>query len=310
MPRLADEGHELRLLVRSPPKASDLSGRRVELCQGHLGSEGALREAVSGVEGVIHAAGLVMAPRRADFLRVNAEGTGRLAAAAAGTTRGAPRFLYLSSQAAVGPSASAVSRSEEDPPAPVSEYGRSKLQAEKVVGRFGEMLPWTILRPPGVYGPGDRGFLSFFRMAGRGTVFLPASPAMKLSLVHVEDLCEGIVRALGSPQAVGKTYFLTGTQAPTVAELVSLMGEAFDRRVRIVRVPSSLARALALGFDLWNGLRGKGAFFSRDKLAELRGPHWLCSGERAERELGFRAKVPLREGIRETAEWYRKEGWL
>ena len=227
--------------------------------------------------------------------------------AAAGAPR--PRLVPVSSQAAAGP-APPPDRpvTEDDPPRPVEGYGASKLEAEAVV-RAAEGA-WTIVRPGAVYGPRDVDFLTAFRHARLGVAVYPAPRGARLSIVHVADLADALLRAAESPAAVGRTYFVA---AEDVAwrDVYAAAAAAQGTRLRVAIAPPAWGLRLAgrLG-DLWGGLTGSEPLANSHKVTLGVQPWWLCSSARARRELGWAPRLGLDEGMRATAAWYRAQGWL
>jgi len=275
-----------------------------------LDDGGSLGRAVRGCDAVLHVAGAVRARSEEHFLQVNAGGTRRLLEAVVRAAPGIERFVLVSSLAAVGPSPDGSPVDEDSSPCPITSYGRSKLEGERVAAQFADRLPITIVRPPAVYGPRDRGILAFFRCARRG--FLPAvgRGERRYSLVHGRDLAEGIVLASRHPAAPGRTFFLCEERRYTFDDLLDLFGGAVGRRVRRRTVPVVVARALARLSEALARVRGAVPALTRQKVEDLRAPDWTCSPRRAREAIGFRASTPLGPGLRETANWYRDAGWL
>jgi nucleoside-diphosphate-sugar epimerase len=171
-------------------------------------------------------------------------------------------------------------------------------------------LPVTIVRPPGVYGPRDTNFLPLFRAAGRWGV-LPAigGPLKQFTLVHAEDLAEGIWLAATNPAGVGQTYFL-GSGTYTTAELAAAMSAAIGRPLRVLNVPKPLAILAGEFGQLKWALTGKPQVMSRRKVRDLLQPRWTCSWDKARSELGYRERTKLTDGLRQTALWYEAQGWM
>ena len=190
---LLQRGSEVRCLVRDRSSLSWLQGKPVTLVEGDLDSEAIIRDVASGTDAFFHLAGATGAPSREQYFKVNADGSRKMARAALEAAEPPGVFIYLSSLAAVGPGLSGEVLTEGRPPRPVTDYGRSKLEGERILSGMGP-LPLVTLRPPAVYGPRDRELLPIFKLASKG--FLPImNPAANLSLVHVEDLVRGIVTA-------------------------------------------------------------------------------------------------------------------
>ncbi|HAK95158.1 MAG TPA: hypothetical protein DCM87_09200 [Planctomycetes bacterium] len=304
--QMCARGADVRCLVRAaggPARhALPEAAARIE---GSLEDSAALARACEGAEVVMHLAGAVKERRPGDFVRVNVEGTRRLCEAAA-ATRGLRAFVHVSSLAACGPSAADRPRGEDDPPAPVSAYGRSKLEAEGCVRASG--LPWVIARPPAVYGPRDRDLLAVFKCVARGFDLRVGPAARTVSLVHAGDLAAGLIASAGA--APRSTYFICDPSPYPWEEVVAAMASALGTRPRPLRVPRWVLLPAAMLSRLRGTITGRPSIFNRDKVREIAHAHWTCSGARAARELGFAPARTLREGIAQTAAWYREQGWL
>jgi nucleoside-diphosphate-sugar epimerase len=266
---------------------------------------GALAGRLRSADVVVHLAGVVAAVRDREFFVANVEGTRTVAAAAraAGT-----RLIHISSLAAAGPAPASRPRAEVDPSAPVTPYGRSKLEAEHVVAAMSE-LRWTILRLAAVYGPHDRAMLPLFRFAWRGVLPLAGNPTAAYTFVHVRDVVRAIEAAIAS-DAAGATLFVGHPRPVTAREIVAGVCSAVGRSAAIVRVPALLLRGGATLGDLVGVLRRRPALLNRWRYAELSAEGFVCRVDRLRDELGVVAQTDLDAGLAETAEWYRKEGWL
>jgi nucleoside-diphosphate-sugar epimerase len=305
---LVHHGVRLRALVRrtSATEALDAVGCGVATTTFEAGDP-ALRAALQDVDVVFHLAAATYARDAAAYQRANVEVTAALVEAAAARSV-APRLVYLSSMAAAGPSQGMEPVRATDAPRPLTTYGRTKLAAEAVVLAAPELRP-VVLRAPAVYGPRDRELLRFFRMAARGWVPVPAGPVRPLQLIHVADLVAALVLA-GTARGAAGIYHVADPRPYAWEELARLVGDAVGRRPRFVRVPPAALRFAAALSEWGAGVAGRATIFNREKAEELLAPGWLCETEPAERELGFRARVPLAEGLAETAAWYRQHGWL
>jgi len=260
------------------------------------------------VDLVFHVAGLIAARSSADFHAVNARGTERLAAAVAAHARACRRFVLVSSQAAAGPSIDGIPVSEGADPHPITHYGRSKLAGELAVRESG--VPWTIVRPPAIYGPRDRALLPFFALAARGLAPGLEGPGRRFNLLHVRDVARGIARAAEVEGARGRVYFLSDGSGYGYPEIALSMGRAFKRKTRRIPIPDFVLDIAAALSDELAGLAGRTPVFGRDKARELKARWWLCSPRNAERDLDWRPAIGLDEGIAETADWYLREGLL
>lgn len=306
---LLAKGWEVRALARATSDRRWLQGRSVVWVEGDLGDGSGLAEAVRGVDLAVHAAGLTKARSGREYFAVNARGTERLVRACLEASPRPRRLLYVSSLAAVGPSDGAGPVAEEDPPRPLTAYGESKLQGEAAALQAAGPLEVVIVRPPAIYGPRDRDILQFFRWASRGIVPLVGAPNRRLAICHVDDLVRALVLAADRPAGGGRVYHVAGEADPTWAEIGRAVARAVGGRARLVRVPVALFWVLAAASEAASALRGRAALLTRDKVRAALAT-WTVDSSRAKRELGYAPAVPLAEGMRTTAAWYRKEGWL
>jgi dihydroflavonol-4-reductase len=302
-------GLPVRALVRSPGRAARLQEQGVELVEGSLEDKAALRGAVQGVSTIVHLAAATRAASEAEFARANADGTRNLLDAAAAQDVVPRRFVYLSSLAAAGPATTARPLQPDDVPAPLTAYGRTKLEGEHLCRQHAAGMEVVILRAPAVYGPRDRDLFHFFRLAQLGWLPVPTGPVRSLQMIHVTDLARAIAAAVTAPTARG-VYHVAEAQAYTWDEMGALVAAALGRPARKVALPAQLVRAAATGSEWFSRLTRQPGIFSRDKAAEMLAPGWCCETEGARRDLGFETRIPLADGFRETAQWYRSEGWL
>jgi nucleoside-diphosphate-sugar epimerase len=290
--RLLRSGHEVRCLIRASGGAVHADARRYVV---RFNDPGSLMncEALDRADVVFHLAGATKAVRQEDFSAANVVPTRNLVAAIA-ARRLYTRFVFVSSQAAAGPAAARhLAVDEDDIPRPIEAYGRSKLEAERVVERYGERVATTIVRPCSVFGPGDRDFLSLFRLAKRGLILYPGVAEHWLSILYVDDLVDGLLAAATSAEAIARKYFL-----------------ASGRRARHLDLPSPLISAAAVAGEWFGRLTGTAPLANRSKAALSRPRYWVCSASRARRELAFAPTHSLPEAVRETYYWYRENGWL
>ena len=285
---LARRGWRLRLLVRRWSPLPSLAGVDADLVLGDLSSESALRELVDGADAVVHAAGLIKAKADRDFLPANRDSAALLSALAPDAY-----MVLLSSLAAREPQLSA--------------YGASKRAGEAVVSnRSG---PWTIIRAPAVYGPGDRETLAYFRAINSGIAPQPRMPAARLSLIHVSDLAEALALSVERPPP-NSTYEIDDGRTYTYGDMAAAAGEALGRRPWRLAVPRGVMASIAI----WNELRpalGAGAqILTRGKVNEIFHPDWSAADRRLAAAIGFQPRYDLTSGFRDTILWYRAKHWL
>ena len=304
---LRARGDSITCLVRRPALAEQLGwGNDVRLVKGDLNDADALREASAGADAVYHVAGKIAARDAIEFMATNRDGTANVLEAALENNVG--RFVLVSSLAAGGPTAPGQPIDEGRPPAPVTDYGRSKLAAEVLVRAM--PMPWTIVRPPVVYGEWDRGTLKIFQLAKRGVVPVFGDGSQELSVIHAADLAAALVAAGTTPAAAGRVYYAAHPTATTSRELVLAAGRSLGTSPRIVPVPPWVARGVLWTVGTLAHLAGRATLLSADKGNEYLAPAWTCRSDALTRDTGWRAGIGLDTGLRRAADWYREVGWL
>jgi nucleoside-diphosphate-sugar epimerase len=264
----------------------------------------ALVDAFRRVDTVVHLAGVVSAVHARDFFIANVDGT-RAVAEAAGAA--GVRLIHVSSLAAAGPSPPSAPRSEDDLPAPLTPYGRSKLEGERVVIAT-PGLRSTILRPGVVYGPGDGAMLPLFRYAVRGMLPLAGRTDAAYTFIHIRDA----VRAITAAVDIDAPYpiFVGHPRPVTARELLEAVRDATGATAAIVRVPLAITRVAAACGDVLGLISGRPATINRWRYAEMASDGFVCRVDRLRDVLGVVAQIDIGHGIAETGRWYRSEGWL
>lgn len=279
------QGHSVQALTRRPQPARD----RVEWIAGDLQDRSALERLVDGADAVIHVAGTINAPNAAGFDKGNVQGT--LAMLAAATAGGVRRFVHVSSLAAREPK--------------LSLYGGSKARAEQLVHSSG--LDWAIVRPPAVYGPGDRETLELFRMAKLGLMLMP--PKGRVSVIHADDLAQ-LLLALAGPSVPSNILIEADDGKPggwSHREFARALAAAVGTRPAILSSPGLLLRLAARIDQMWRGEKAK---LTTDRAAYFSHRNWVVEPKRACPPQLWQPRIETLEGLRQTAEWYRAQDWL
>lgn len=284
--RLAlDRGFAVRALTRRPQEERE----GVTWIDGALDRPDSLRTLAAGSDAVIHIAGVVNAPDRAGFEAGNAHGT--LAMVEAAHAAGVRRFIHVSSLAAREPD--------------LSDYGWSKARAEQMVAA--STLDWTMVRPPAIYGPADTEMLDLFKMAKRGFVVLP--PDGRLSVIEVSDLARLLLALMPDRESTGLIYEADdGLEGGwTHKGFARAIGWAVGKRVTALSAPKPLLR-FASRVD--RTIRRSRAKLTQDRVSYFIHPDWVIDPAKRPPPALWEAQVNTRAGLKATAAWYRRKGWL
>ncbi|MBU8932509.1 MAG: SDR family NAD(P)-dependent oxidoreductase [candidate division Zixibacteria bacterium] len=295
--------------VRESASLTTLEKLEVEYRKGDVTQPETLREMVAGVDYVVHNAGVVKARHKDTFFEVNERGTRSLMEEVAKNNPDVKKVIYISSLAAAGPAIEGRPVTEDDQPRPISIYGESKLAGEKAALSYAEQLNVISIRPPGVYGPGDREIFSFFNIVNKGIRPLIGNINRKLQLVHVDDLCRGICLATTGETVSGESYFIAENQSYTMKDLVDILARAAGRKGIALRLPGALFKLIAVISEFTFKAVGATPMLTREKARELH-TSWEVSTSKARGAFGFESEIPFEQGARETYKWYRREGWL
>lgn len=308
---LRARGIDTAVLVRSASNRRFIASHlpALETRPGSISDPATLDAALREVTHVIHCAGCVKALRPATFYEVNQQGTRNVVAAVNRQAGRIRRIIHISSLAAGGPAEPDKPAREDDPPRPVSEYGKSKLAAEREVLDACEP-EYVILRPPAVYGPRDDAFLPLFKTVKAHLQPRVGGGRQALSLVFAKDLAEAVVACLTHPAAARKIFYAASGEVTTAAALAREIAGQLKTRTLALPLPTVILWPLCCLQEILSRATGRPSVLSRQKYVELRAPGWVCDPSRLRQELGVVCGTTLRNGVAETLAWYRQERWL
>lgn len=294
-PQLAAAGWRVRLLLRRDPVDPAWRGMEPQIVAGDLTDAAALRLLVAGADAVVHVAGLIKAARRRQFNAINHLGSRALAEAVVQAAPAA-RFLHVSTMAAREPR--------------LSDYAASKRAGEDAVRELlGNRV--TVLRPPAVYGPGDRETLLFFQMGQKRLVPLAGPPDARAAMIHVDDLVDVLVALLGeTPRGAVLTAADARPGGYSWREVFETASRAVGNpRARLFHAPAPLLHGIALAGNVGK-LFGAASMLTSQKLRELRHADWSVKEAEWARPAGWEPRFSLVDGFAQTVAWYRRERWL
>jgi nucleoside-diphosphate-sugar epimerase len=317
---LLHRGNHVRCLLRRSSQLDGLQSSDVEIVYGDLTDDAAVASAVQGMDVVFHIAGLTRTFRKSQFWEVNERGTANVALACA-KQQTPPVHVYVSSIAASGPAAKGQRRTEADPAAPVSNYGRSKLAGERAAAAYAATVPTTIVRPGIVFGPRNLECFPIFQTIEKSGIHpVPGFRSPPLSYIQVHDLIDLLLRAAKDgarlpPSESNKPghgyYYATTDEHPSYAEFGRMIARELGRRwTFVIPIAMPTLYTVASFNELIARFRGKPNHFNIDKMREANVRSWACAPTQAQSELDFQPIATLQEHLAATVAWYREHGWL
>jgi len=306
-------GRPMRCLVEAGADSSELARGGAEIVNGDIRSAESLARLFEGAKGgtVFHAAGVIHPSRGVkQFYEVNVQGTQNLLAAA--QKAGVRRFVHVSSNSPIGTNPSADHVFDESAPYhPYMHYGRSKMLAEQAVKAAAD-LETVIIRPPWFYGPNQPARqTTFFTMIRTGKVPLVGNGENRRSMAYVDNICQGLLLCESVTAARGQTYWIADRRPYTMNEIISTIEDVMEKDFGIVparkrmKLPS-LASEVAWVAD--KSLQGLGLYQQKLHVLSEMNKTIACSVAKAERELGYKPDVELREGMRRSMQWMKERG--
>jgi dihydroflavonol-4-reductase len=308
--RLRQGGASVRTLVRDPSKCGDFGNTGVEIVAGDIRDAAAVDRAVEGMEAAFHLAAAYRTAGLPDSVYRDIHVTGTENVLSSCLRHGVRRVVHCSTVGVHG-HIETPPATEESPFRPGDIYQVTKLEGERKAAAFGREsgLPITIIRPCAIYGPGDTRLLKLFRIASGRIKWLLGDGKNFYHMVYVEDLCDAFLLAAIRENAAGETFIIGGKEVLSLDQLVDLIAEVLGAPGSIVHLPAAPVRFLAMlcehmcePFHIPPPIyRRRVDFFTKSRSFDIR---------RATTLLGYAPGVEIREGVRRTADWYRKKGLL
>lgn len=307
---LVEQGRDIRCLVRKTSDAQYLKKLGVELFYGDLLNRDSLKNIVKGVNIVHHLAGEVYSPRSGNYFKINVEGTKNLVEAC--LPQNIERFIFLSSIQASGPNqAQGILLNEQSPCKPVTSYGKSKLEAEKVIYEKYKKrnFPAVIIRAPMVYGPGSLKCRSaaLFQRINKGAFRLIGKKDHLISTCYIDNLIHGILLAEKNKKAIGKTYFIADRKPHTLLEISNTIAQELMVKLPGGRLPVAVSYLITMILLIPNTIFNFSRLFSWDTMREITND-WACNISFIESEIDYRPSIDFNKGVRTTALWFKKIG--
>ena len=309
------QGFETWAAIRKSSSKEYLQDERIHFIELNLSSKAQLIEQLRPhqFDYVVHAAGVTKCLNKADFRRINTEGTKNLVDALLDLQMPLKRFVFLSSLSVFGAIKERLPYDEireDDTPQPNTEYGRSKLEAERYIDSIGSRIPYIILRPTGVYGPREKDYFMMAKSIKQHIDFAVGYQRQDITFVYVTDVVQAVFLALEKGET-GRKYFLSDGQVYQSTTFSDLIHEELGRPWWLrITAPVWVLRVVTFFGEYIGHMTGKVTALNNDKYNILRQRNWRCDIEPARRELGFEPKVQLKEGVKTTIQWYKDHKWL
>lgn len=308
---LLKKNYDVRAIARKSSSTKWIEGKNVEIFHASLNDKSSLIKALDAVSAVIHVGGLTAARNLEEFMEGNYQGTKNLIDAIFESGAEIKKFLFVSSQAAVGPSKSLNEPSKEECEyKPLTAYGKSKMKAEQLVISYKDKLPITVVRPPAVYGERDSAILTFFQAMNNRLGTLIGFDDKYVSLVHVRDLARGIVIAFEAEKSNGEVYFISSKEFYSWSQIISITEKIIGKKAIRLKLPHCLVLTIAGISEFFGKFASKPPVLNYEKGIDITQKYWICSPEKAKKEIGYEQEISIEQGIRETIDWYKQNKWL
>lgn len=307
---LLNEGYEVRCITRKSSDLKWLKNKDVKIFDCGLYNKEALKEVIREADYIYHVAGVVKSKTKEGYFRGNVDTTRTLIEATLESNSKLKRFLVVSSQTVTGPSLDGKPVNEDTECRPITTYGKSKLEEEKLVLSFKDKLPITICRAPAVYGERDTEIFIYFKTLSKGLTTTIGFNEKKLSLIHVQDLINGFYLAATNEKSKGQIYFISSEEFYTWPQINNITSKIIGKKPIVIKIPHFLVYTIAAVAQFAAMFSSKPATLNIEKAKDITQQYWICDTSKAVNELGYHQKISIEEGVRRTVEWYKKMNWI
>ena len=307
---LLEKNYEVRCITRKSSNLKWLEGKKVEIYDCGLFDKEGLDKAFNEANYIFHVAGVVKSKTPEGYFKGNVETTRNLLDVSLNNLDSIKRFVVVSSQTVTGPSLDGKPVTEETECRPITTYGKSKLEEEKVALTYTDKLPITICRAPAVYGERDTEIFIYFNTFSKGLTTTIGFNKKVLSLIHVTDLVNGIYLSAKSEKSAGQTYFVSSEKYYTWPEINTITANVIGKKAVIIKVPHFLVYTIAAIAQFFALFSKNAATLNLEKAKDITQQYWICDTSKAIKDFGYKQNISAEEGIRRTIEWYKKMRWI
>ena len=307
---LLEKNFSVRCVVRESSNLKWLEGKDIEIFKCGLFDKAGLAAALKDADYIYHVAGVVKSKTKEGYFTGNVETTRNLLDVALEQNKNLKRFVVVSSLTVTGPSLNGQPVNEETECAPLTTYGKSKYEEEKLALGYKDKLPITICRAPAVYGERDTEIFIYFQNFAKGVTTKIGFDKKILDLIHVADLVEGFYMAAISDKAIGEVYFISSEKFYSWDEINSITSKVLNKKAVKILVPHSLVYTIAAIAQFFSLFSSKAATLNLEKAKDLVQHAWICDTSKAMRDFGYRQNVSIEEGVERTCKWYKEMKWI
>jgi len=304
--KLLSKGLKVRCLVREESNIKNLKKKDVELSYADYSDINSLKKSLNGIDTVFHLGAILNGDDWEVLLNVNTKGTENLIKAYSELMQRQKRFVFISSIAASGPALGNKLKNEDEADTPVSLYGKSKLMAEEAVKEFSGKVNFVILRPPNVYGPNQKEMFTLIKVIRKRILPLLGGRKSFSTFSYVDDVVDAIVLAGDSPKALGKTYFISDNSIHSWRKTAIEIAKLLNVYPFVLPVSDRILFIIAWKLNILSKVFKFDLPFSPEDIKSIRKNNWIFDGSKLMKELNFRPKISLQEGLKLTIDYYKE----
>ncbi len=307
---LIKKGYQLIATVRNSSNIQFVKNLNIDLWKIDWSNQSDILNKLEKVDYIIHCAGAIKALNYQEYYNSNVVPTEVLVQSVLKLKSPIKRFILISSQASTGPSANSTPINENANPQPVTDYGKTKLEAEKILLSYQNDFPITILRPCSIYGPRDNEFFSLFNLIKYHLTVLIGDGTNQVNMIHVRDFVDAVQRCIEIEHPSGSTYFVTDGVNYTWNDVFNTAKNVYQKKTLTIKLPLFIPKIVGSISEFISSITKKPYQLNKQKINEMIPKYWLCSSQKIINELGFSPQYNLRDGFQETINWYIQEKWL
>ncbi len=300
----------VRCITRKSSNLKWLEGKNVEIYDCGLYNKTELAKVFKNADYLFHVAGVVKSKTPEGYYSGNVETTKSLLETAIENNIAFKKIVVVTSQTVTGPSINGIPVNEDTECNPITTYGKSKLEEELIAKSFMDRLNITICRAPAVFGERDTEIFIFFQTFSKGLFTTIGFNKKLVSLIHVEDLVNGLYLAAISERSNGQTFFISSEKYYTWEEIGKVTSEVLNKKALHIKVPHFIVFLIAAISQFFSFFSSKAATLNIEKAKDITQQYWICDTSKAVKELGYRQNISLEEGIKRTIKWYKEMKWL